>query len=66
MNENLKDLSEFINEQKNFLITTIAILMGAACTFFPVQSEYGGQWVGMAISIAGLYTGHRIEAGKRV
>ena len=60
----LQEVSDFIDAQKNFLMTVIAVLMGAACTFLPVSSEYGGQWVGLAIAAVGIYTGHRIEAGK--
>lgn len=60
----LPEISDFINAQKNFLMTVIAVVMGAACTFWPVSSEYGGQWVGLAIAAVGIYTGHRIEAGK--
>ena len=60
----LQEVSDFIDAQKNFMITIITLLVGFYCTVAPVPSEYGGQWVGLAIAIAGLYTGHRIESGK--
>ena len=60
----LVELSNFIDAQKNFIMTLIAVLVGFYCTVAPVPSEYGGQGVGLAIAAVGVYTGHRIEAGK--
>ena len=60
----LKELSTFIDAQKNFIMTVIAVLVGFYCTVAQVPAEYAGQWVGLAIAAVGIYTGHRIEAGK--
>ena len=60
----LKELSTFIDAQKNFIMTVIAVLVGFYCTVAQVPTEYAGQWVGLAIAAVGIYTGHRIEAGK--
>jgi hypothetical protein len=60
----LLEMSDFINAQKNFMMTLVATAIGFYCTVVPVQSEYGGEWVGLAIAAIGIYTGHRIEAAK--
>ena len=46
------------------MMTLVATAIGFYCTVIPVQSEYGGEWVGLAIAAIGIYTGHRIEAAK--
>ena len=60
----LLEVSDFINAQKNFIMTLISAAMGFYCTVAAVPPEYSGQWVGLAIAAIGIYTGHRIEAGK--
>ena len=61
----LEEVSKFINAQKNFIMTIIAVMVGFYCTIAPVPTEYAGQWVGLAVAAVGIYTGHRIEAGKQ-
>ncbi len=61
----LKDLSDFIDAQKNLLIALLMIFAGLWVTVHPnITPEYAGQWVGSAMTAAGVYIGHRIESGK--
>jgi len=61
----LKEVSEFIDAQKNLGVSLLLIFIGFYVTVTPsIPEQYGGQWMGAAMTAAGIYIGHRIEGAK--
>lgn len=62
----LKEVSDFIDTQKNLLVTLILIGIGFYVTAHAdtMLPDFARPWVDAAIYAAGVYTGHRIESGK--
>jgi len=62
----LKEISEFIDTQKNLGITLLAIFIGLYVTMNSsiLDMTIAKQWVDLAQLAVGIYIGHRIEAGR--
>jgi len=56
----LKDLSDFIEEEKNLFVTTMIVLMAFYITVYNPENVFAGQWVSLAFAGAGVYLGNRI------
>jgi hypothetical protein len=63
----LADLATFIDSVKNVVFALIFVFAGFYVTVTPgVTTEYAGQWVGAAMTVAGFYIGTRAEKGKQL
>jgi hypothetical protein len=61
----LENLATFIDSIKNVAFALMFVLAGFYVTVTPgVVTEYAGQWVGAAMTVAGFYIGARSEKGK--
>jgi hypothetical protein len=61
----LPGVATFIDSIKNVLFAILFVLAGFYVTVVPgIVPEYAGQWVGAAMTVAGVYIGSRIEKGK--
>ena len=62
----LTDLATFIDSIKNVLFAMMFVLIGFYVTIHPgITPEYAGQWVGAAMTVAGVYIGQRVEKAKQ-
>jgi hypothetical protein len=62
---NLTELATFIDSIKNVMFALIFVVAGFYVTVVPgVAENFAGQWVGAAMTVAGVYIGTRIEKGK--
>lgn len=62
----LEELSDFIESEKNIMITLVVIAIGFYCTITPdIVQKYADQWVTLAIAFGSFYVGHRIEANRK-
>jgi uncharacterized membrane protein (DUF485 family) len=59
---NLRDLSEFIDQNKNFVVTMVIIFSAIYFTIY--ITELSSKWVDAALYAAGVYSGHKIEKVK--
>jgi hypothetical protein len=62
----LEDFAKFIDSIKNVMFAVMFVLIGFYVTIHPgITPEYAGQWVGAAMTVAGVYIGQRVEKNKQ-
>lgn len=61
----LSEWATFIDSVKNVFFAFLFVIIGFYVTITPgISPEHSGQWIGAAMTVAGVYIGTRIEKGK--
>ena len=61
----LTEWSTFIDTHKNFAMALIFVFAGIYMSVVPgIKDGIANQWIGSAMTVAGVYIGHRYEASK--